>query len=298
MNPADRPLPAPAGRLPTPRVDGPRSAPTDHPGPALTDRALSVPDALRSWVTDVDSVTVGTSPAEPLTHAPDTATKLVVRDARGGRRTALVVGPRPRASYHSADDGRGVSCVRMSLAPGTARPLLGVPAADLVGRVVPLGELPAEAARRLSYEIAGREPEELVARLTEVLPTLLTASAAARSRNELLRAAVDALSVRTGRVPGQVKAVARELAVSERQLRNLFTEGVGLSPKHYARIDRVRAVLAHATTVSFAELAAATGYYDQSHMGADFRSLMGVPPGSFVTGRLPGPRPCQAVDRQ
>ncbi|MEU6352633.1 helix-turn-helix domain-containing protein [Streptomyces sp. NPDC047072] len=270
----------------------------DRPPTALADRPLPVPDALRPWITEADSVTAGDRPAEPLTHAPDTATKLVVRAERDGRRDALVVGPRTRASYHSADGKHVVSCVRMSLAPGTARPLLGVPAADLVGRVVPLRDLPAEAARRLSYEITDREPDELVARLTEVLPTLLPASGAARSRQQLLRAAVDALSVRTGRVPGQVKAVAQELAVSERQLRNLFTEGVGLSPKHYARIDRVRAVLAHATTVSWAELAVAAGYYDQSHMSADFRALMGVPPRSFVTGRLPGPRPCQAIDRR
>jgi transcriptional regulator GlxA family with amidase domain len=89
--------------------------------------------------------------------------------------------------------------------------------------------------------------------------------------------------------------VARELAVSERQLRNLFSEGVGLSPKHYARIDRVRAVLAHATELASAELAAVTGYYDQSHMTSDFRALMGVPPRSYFMGRLPEAMPCRAV---
>lgn len=91
--------------------------------------------------------------------------------------------------------------------------------------------------------------------------------------------------------------MARELAVSERQLRNLFSEGVGLSPKHYARIDRVRQVLTEAPRADWAELAAATGYYDQSHMTSDFRTLMGVPPKSYFTGRLPDPQPCQAFRR-
>lgn len=122
-------------------------------------------------------------------------------------------------------------------------------------------------------------------------------SAAGGTRTELLRAAVAALSVRSGHIPGHVREVARELAVSERQLRNLFSEGVGLSPKHYARIDRVRAVLAHATELASAELAAVTGYYDQSHMTSDFRTLMGVPPRSYFTGRLPAPRSCQVIDR-
>ncbi|WP_418896259.1 helix-turn-helix domain-containing protein [Streptomyces cupreus] len=70
------------------------------------------------------------------------------------------------------------------------------------------------------------------------------------------------------------------LAASERQLRNLFAEGVGVSPK------------AHADTAPWAQLAAATGYYDQSHMTADFRALMGVPPRSFFTGLLPRATPC------
>ena len=107
-----------------------------------------------------------------------------------------------------------------------------------------------------------------------------------------------ALSTHRDRTPAAVQDVARELSVSERPLRNLFAEGVGLSPKHYARIDRVRAVLAHATELASAELAAVTGYYDQSHMTSDFRTLMGVPPRSYFTGRLPAPRSCQVIDRQ
>lgn len=166
-------------------------------------------------------------------------------------------------------------------------------AADLVGRVVPLRELPAPAARQLAYGIGDADMDDVLARLVSVLPP----SPSPQARSRLLRAAVEALSIGSGRVAGQVKDVARELAVSERQLRNLFAEGVGLSPKHYARIDRVRAVLAQAPTARWADLAATTGYYDQAHMTTDFRTLMGVPPRSFFTGRLPEARPCQAFDR-
>jgi transcriptional regulator GlxA family with amidase domain len=171
--------------------------------------------------------------------------------------------------------------------------LLGVPAVELVGRALPLDELPSAEARQLACRLRRLEPEQAVAHLADALPHLLTAD----SRTALLRAGVDAMSIRTGHVPAPVKDVARDLAVSERQLRNLFAEGVGLSPKHYARINRVRAVLAHAATVSWAELAAATGYYDQSHMTADFRTLMGVPPRQFFTGRLPQAQPCQGLRR-
>jgi AraC-like DNA-binding protein len=258
---------------------------------ALAERALTVPAALRPWISGIESVGVGEELPASFAHVPDSATKLVVRVEEDGRRDALVVGPRTRASYYADADRRVASCVQVSLGPGAVRPLLGTPAVELVGRAVPLGALPTGTARRLAEELVDLAPQEMVAYLTELLPDL---SAADHSRTRLLRSAVDALSTRPGHAPAQVKDVARELAVSERQLRNLFTDGVGLSPKHYARIDRVRQVLTEAPRAGWAELAAATGYYDQSHMTSDFRTLMGVPPTSYFTGRLPNPQPCQA----
>nr|WSY50499.1 helix-turn-helix domain-containing protein [Streptomyces sp. NBC_00886] len=261
---------------------------------ALPERALPLPDALRPWITRIGALTFDTVPEESFVHLPDADTKVVVRVEVGGRRSVLAVGPRVRATYH---EGKMLaSCVQVRLAPGTLRPLLGVRAVDLVGRAVSLDDLPSGAARQLARDLRWLEPEETADRLAEVLPDRLAATADG-SRTALVRAGVDAMSIRSGHVPGPVRDVARELAVSERQLRNLFAEGVGVSPKHYARINRVRAVVAHAEELAWAELATATGYYDQSHMTSDFRTLMGVPPRSFFTGRLPGPAPCQAVHR-
>lgn len=57
-----------------------------------------------------------------------------------------------------------------------------------------------------------------------------------------------------------VATTARRPHVSERHLRNLVVDGVGLSPQHVARINWVRTVLAHAR----ARLASDAGYYNQS----------------------------------
>lgn len=102
------------------------------------------------------------------------------------------------------------------------------------------------------------------------------------------------LSAGAGPGPGGVATAARRLHVSERHLRNLFVDGVGLSPKHFARIDRVRTVLAHARARPWADLAADVGYYDQSHLIGEFRRLMGVPPAAFRRGELPTATPCHA----
>ena len=259
---------------------------------AIAELAPKSAEVLRPWIAGVRNVSLAEPAEDAFVHLPDAVTKVVLRVSANGHRDVLAVGPRVRASYH---EGKAhVACVELRLAPGTALPLLGVPAAELVGRALPLERLPGGAARRLAGGLRLLEPEEVVPYLAETLPRLLPA-AADHGRTALVRAGADALSVRTDRVPAQVRDVARELAVSERQLRNLFAEGVGVSPKHYARIDRVRTVITRATSAPWSELAVSTGYYDQSHMTTDFRSLMGVPPRSYFTGRLPATTPCRAA---
>ncbi|MFJ8018864.1 hypothetical protein [Streptomyces sp. NPDC096311] len=43
-----------------------------------------------------------------------------------------------------------------------------------------------------------------------------------------------------------------------------------------------------------ADIAATAGYYDQSHMTAEFRHFMGVPAAAFTAGRRLAPTPCTA----
>ncbi|WP_054811582.1 helix-turn-helix domain-containing protein [Nocardia arizonensis] len=74
-----------------------------------------------------------------------------------------------------------------------------------------------------------------------------------------------------------------------------LTACIGVSPKHFARLRRVRRVLEHAGRTPLAQLATGSGYYDQSHMNADFRTIMGIPPASFQRGERPRPTPCAAL---
>jgi AraC-like DNA-binding protein len=225
-----------------------------------------VPDVLRSWVAGIDmAAAAGTAAVD----VPDHATTLVVRTAPGARRELVVMGPRTRATYHVAEPGP--SCVRIRMQPGRARALLGRPVRDLVDRALPLADL-----RGLDPDRVAEDPVEA---LVEVLGELSTGQDVIAKATRFL-------------ADGNVADAARRLHVSERQLRALFADGIGLSPKHFARIDRVRSVLAAGHERRWADVAAAAGYYDQSHMTAEFRHLMGVPPGAFVAGRRPVARRC------
>jgi transcriptional regulator GlxA family with amidase domain len=67
--------------------------------------------------------------------------------------------------------------------------------------------------------------------------------------------------------------------MSKSALERRFTNHIGATPKKFARVVRLR----HALTLKqrllgWAEVAHATGYYDQSHMIHDFLELYGMTP--------------------
>ncbi|WP_330257558.1 helix-turn-helix domain-containing protein [Nocardia sp. NBC_00565] len=254
----------------------------------LIESTVPAPESLRSWITELGCIPRVTDVSTPFTHVPHAGTTIVLPTDMD-RRDALVLGPQTRASYAMAEKPAG--CARLRLAPGATYQLLGVSAADLADRVVRLADLPGVAAD-LVNELAALPTEELLPFLEEVLPQRISEESTQRAHRELLRDAVAAIPTAP-----TIQGLAAGLAVSERQLRNLFSTGIGISPKHFARISRVRRVLTNAGNAPWSHLAATNGYFDQSHMTADFRTLMGVAPTSFLRGDLPAATPCQVPTR-
>jgi AraC-like DNA-binding protein len=80
-----------------------------------------------------------------------------------------------------------------------------------------------------------------------------------------------------------VGELARELFVSERQLRRRIGAAVGYGPKRLARVLRLERALAAARGgEELARVAAEAGYADQSHFAGDCRELAGVPPSALL----------------
>ncbi|OHV42586.1 hypothetical protein BCD48_30790 [Pseudofrankia sp. BMG5.36] len=257
-----------------------------------SERVTPLPVVLRPWISQLSAAASSGAPAHPVrAEAPDAATALVVRTT-SDRTELVVMGPRTHAEYFEVS--RVPFCVKMRMQPGRAQSLLGVPLRGLVDRVVPLSDLWGVAGDRLADDLSkvGSDPTEVVGLLAATLiDQVRTRSPHDLARAELVRSATIALTSLTS--PGsRVRTTARSLNVSERHLRNLFTEAVGIPPKHVARIARTRHVLAGASQQSLTQLAAEAGYYDQSHMTAEFRRMMGVSPGAFFTGQLPAALPC------
>ncbi|WP_437665298.1 helix-turn-helix domain-containing protein [Sorangium sp. So ce1182] len=234
--------------------------------------------SLSRFVEDVHTFVPVAGRACHVERLPDGRTTLVVRVIEGGRKgDVTVAGPRTRALFK---DATGVArAVMLQFKPGWSAPLLGVAANALTDRIVPLEDIWGRSGGDLCLELlAARSLPEVLDRLSKAI-ALRTHQTSEPASARLARRAVRLLEGDEVRV----ESVAEQLGVTARHLRRAFTESVGIGPKEFARTVRLqRAVRMAATSKDWARIAADAGYYDQAHLIADFRELVGLTPGAFL----------------
>ena len=248
---------------------------------ASTASALS---ALFTYDCDRDS---------PGVVIPRPELQLVVRFGPSSRNGLDVHAFGARQRVHRKLIRRGQRSVTARLALGAPEAVLGVPASEMAGRIVALEDLWGDvAARRLCARLA--EARDMAAAAGVLESAIAERIAAANGKGKGRRPARAELAVaaaeRLTGSSGSVYAVAEELGVSERQLRRVFRETVGVSPKAFARIARFQRALGAAreeARAGWASIAAGAGYYDQAHLIAEFRAIAGVTPRVLV-GELRG----------
>jgi AraC-like DNA-binding protein len=166
----------------------------------------------------------------------------------------------------------------LQLRPGGAR-ALGVPMSALANKTVKVDEVLGKLARELTERVA---LEDCTKSRVELLCGLLARHfvemdpAGQMVRRAGAFATACAAHERT-------RDLADRIGYSERQLRRVFADLFGLSPKALSTALRMNAVL-HALDgrPNWADLASRHGYYDQSHFVHEFRTLIGQTPASFV----------------
>lgn len=85
-----------------------------------------------------------------------------------------------------------------------------------------------------------------------------------------------------GRV--SVDELARRAHLSPRQLRHVMRRALGIGPKLASRIARLNTAIGRAGdgAASWAQIAAESGYHDQSHLVRDFHDLMRTTPSAWL----------------
>ena len=241
--------------------------------------------SLSRFIEDIRTVVPVAGRALHVESLPNGRTTLVFRVTEEGQRGDVsVAGPRTHALFKNAT---GIArAVILQFKPGWSAQLLGVAASTLTDRIVLLEDIWGRSGGDLG-------PELLTARsLPEVLDQL--ARAIALRTHQTFEPASARLARRAVRLlegdAVRVDSVAKQLGVTARHLRRVFTESVGIGPKDFARTVRLqRAVRMAATSHDWVRIAANAGYYDQSHLIADFRELVGLTPGAFL--KREGARP-------
>jgi AraC-like DNA-binding protein len=200
-------------------------------------------------------------------------------DTRGETFGHAVVGG-VRARAHVRDTARPSVSVGVQFRPGGAAAWLGVPADELAGRHTALANLWGRAADELRERLVGlTTPQE---RLATFAAELDARAHAARPIHPAVAAALAALGDCRG--PASVDAAWAASGYSRRHFIALFRREVGLAPKAFARIQRFQLVLQRAgrwERARWADLAAAGGYADQSHLVREFRAIAGLAPSAY-----------------
>ncbi len=245
----------------------------------LLERRIEPSGWMRRWVSEFRLTWTSPGQAANLVQLPDGGAGLLFRETGDGAGDLSAIGPLRRARYKTTLSARFY--LRACLHPGRARQALGLSLYELADQIAPLESIWGSPAQTLCGQLIGSEPGRAVLLMEEALRSFVerrkTEPAAVVS--QIVRAIDDAPGTPTDQQ-------ARLSGLSPRQLRHLFRVELGISPKRYARIARIRALLASARTEDgWAELALAAGFHDQAHMIADFRDLLNSTPEAFLSGR-------------
>lgn len=171
--------------------------------------------------------------------------------------------------------------VQLELTPDGSRSLFGMPAGELAGAVVPLDEMLPATAGLVERMAAAPGWSGRFA----VLEDVLARHAGRRSAlpEGPLPHAWNRIVGSGGRI--RVGELAREIGWSRRHLGERFRQEYGLAPKDAARVTRFhrsRRLLERPDRPPLSELAAISGYADQSHLAREWNDLAGRPPSEWI----------------
>jgi AraC-like DNA-binding protein len=194
-------------------------------------------------------------------------------------RVPLLAGPYSRSFLIDPSEFTAVLGVRFK--PGACRVFFPVPAHELHNRDVPLEDLYPQEAARLYDELLASGALHVQFRVIERY--LIGKVPSGLAVHPVVEYAIQEFLKEPG-----VRAIADlqlETGLSHTRFIQIFRDHVGLTPKLFCRIQRFKTVLRHierGAPVSWAEVAAACGYFDQAHLIHDFRAFSGITPVAYA----------------
>lgn len=158
--------------------------------------------------------------------------------------------------------------------PGCFNHFIKLPASDIAGQIISAELLIKKQIGQFSelLFVEHTTRKKITTAESFLLTRLIKTNAAHHPR---LAAALQYILSGHGTVPIETKAAE---FISPRQLRRLFQEYVGCSPKLFSRIVRFQQSLSDIQTVARSSIFFDHGYFDQSHFIKEFKTFYGDTP--------------------
>ena len=214
--------------------------------------------------------------APPIVITPDATIDLQWIDGR-----FRVAGPDKEPQIETPPAGAVIIGFRFR--PGAAAGWLGVPASEILGGRLDLGEMWGTRARGLRDRI--KAVPDLTSMLRQLEETVGMHGQGRDALDPLMGRAYDVIDHGLPPETPLVPFLQRQLHMSERTLRRRFEDAFGYGPKTLERIlrfHRFRRLQRRQGEASTALLAVEAGYADQAHLIRESRRLTGVTPSALA----------------
>ncbi|HEX3387777.1 MAG TPA: helix-turn-helix domain-containing protein [Streptosporangiaceae bacterium] len=167
--------------------------------------------------------------------------------------------------------------------PGGLGAFITGSAAELTGRVVPLGQALGTDEAVLLRQVTA-EPDE--AARVALLAAALEQAVNPERREPALSVAGVARLAESDRMVRRLGDLCERSGLGQRTLQRMFLQYAGVSPtwviRRYRLLEAAETVR-EGKPVSWAEIAAALGYADQAHLTRDFRAAIGQTPAAYAS---------------
>lgn len=175
----------------------------------------------------------------------------------------------------------GTKIIGARFRPGYASSVLGMPASELLNRLIPL---------RLLWDSGRTEPFAHVShercpttRRRALSQALMARLASVGPPDDIVITSMNWLAKRPS---GRVKQLSKWTGMSERQIHRRFSAALGYGPKMFESVLRLQRFLhlseRSSDSQTLADMATFVGYADQPHMTREVRRFTGHPPTAFL----------------
>jgi len=184
--------------------------------------------------------------------------------------------------YYELEITGQLSLFSISFQPQGAMMFFGIPISEFYNQNIPVGQILKDDIRELESRLYEADSFTEKVELAEIFLLTQLKDNYKKYEQARIRHTIDLINNTKGTI--NINDLASESFLSRKQFERTFAEFIGTSPKQFLKTIRFQNaihIMEKDNKVSLADLAYHCGYFDQSHMNNDFKSLTGMTPKQY-----------------